>query len=563
MSLPRIAIVGRPNVGKSSLLNMMAGAKVSIVDPAPGVTRDRVTALLELTAPGGRGPARVVEVTDTGGYGVYVAEGARFDDSGEDLQQLTGQIESQIAAAVERADLILLVIDAQAGVTALDETIAKMLRERALGGKNRREIVVRVVANKVDADKWEPYAADASSLGFGEPLIVSARTNFRRRDLIERLYEITPTESTVDAGSDIASGPHPEMRLAIVGRRNAGKSTFVNALAGEERCIVSEIAGTTRDAIDVRFEMGGRTLVAIDTAGVRKRSKLADAVEYWALHRMLAAIGRADVCMLLIDATHPISGVDKRLGRRIMTEYKPCVIVVTKWDLVEGRKNKKGETVSAEHYQEYIEKELPGLSNCPIVFTSSKVKQGLREAIDVAFEMQRQALTRVGTAKLNEVIREILTKRGPSSKLGTKAKVLYVAQVSVAPPTIVMVVNKPQLFTKPYMRYLLNRLHEELPFEEIPIKLLVRERQREAVEDLKARGRRGAKGQAASVETIEYDEDGVRVIPAFDPRDSASDRPFKGVDGIDDESWSGADEGEPDPQFMADFVGSDDDGDGD
>ncbi len=337
------------------------------------------------------------------------------------------------------------------------------------------------------------------------------------------------------------------MQVAIVGRRNAGKSSLVNALAGEERCIVSEIAGTTRDAIDVRFELGGRSLLAIDTAGVRKRSKLADAVEYWALRRMLSAIGRADVCLLLLDATHEISGVDKRLGRRVAEEYKPCVIVVTKWDLAEGKPNKKGQAVTPEDYRRYIEEELPGLSNCPIVFTSSVRRTGLREAMEVAFELRAQALERVSTSRLNEVIRGILSQRGPSSKLGTKAKVLYVAQVGVAPPTIVLVVNKPQLFSKGYTRYLLNRLHEELPFGEVPIKLLIRERQRASIEDLKAGAARRGEDQ------FEYDEEGVRIIPAFNPRDFAPDQPFRG--GGAGESVGGGAGGEEDEEFDPSTLG--------
>jgi GTP-binding protein len=485
MAIPRVAIVGRPNVGKSSLLNLMARERVSIVDAMPGVTRDRVTTLIEITGPLKTEEPRLVEVTDTGGYGVYVAEGARFDDAGADLQQLTGHIEAQIAQAVERADLILFVIDAQSGVTVLDETVAKLLRERAMGGVRKGsdaptpKLSVQVVANKVDADNWEAFALEASALGFGEPWMVSAKTNFRRREFMGRLYEALP-----DTPREERESAEPEMRIALVGRRNAGKSTFVNALAGEERCIVSEIAGTTRDAIDVRFEIGGRRLMAIDTAGVRKKTKFHEQVEFFALHRMQQSVRRADVVLLCIDATLDLSGIDKRLGAAIAAEHKPCLIVVTKWDLAEGRKNRKGRPISPQDYLEYLQKELPGLAFAPIVFSAAVDRVGLEEVVEVAFEMFDQARQRVGTGELNAIIRGILEERGPTSKLGKQAKILFVSQVTTNPPTIVMVVNHPELFTPGYERYLLNRLRERTPFTEIPIRLIIRERKRAKLADL-------------------------------------------------------------------------------
>lgn len=478
MSLARIAIVGRPNVGKSSLMNMLARAKVSIVDPTPGVTRDRVSTIVELTGPLKTETPRLAEVTDTGGYGVYVADGGRYDDAGEDLSLLTKDIERQIAAAVERADLILFVVDAQSGITALDETIASLLRQRGLGGKDR-DLHVQVVANKVDADNWEPFALEASSLGFGEAWMVSAKTNFRRREFSERLYAALPDVSREDREETL-----PEMRIALVGRRNAGKSTFVNALAGEERVIVSEIAGTTRDSVDVRFEMDGRSLVAIDTAGLRKRTKLDGAVEFFAMQRMYASIERADVVLLCIDATQNISGIDKRLGKAISDAFMPCIIVVTKWDLVEGRKGRKGREVTPEDYLEYIQEELPGLSHAPIVLSAALDRTGLNEVVEVAFDLFAQARERVTTSRLNELVRGILTERGPSSTLGTRVKVLFVSQVATAPPTIVLVVNKPDLFTPEYERYMLNRLREATPFKEVPIRLIIRERRRADLEDL-------------------------------------------------------------------------------
>lgn len=480
MSLPRIAIVGRPNVGKSSLLNMLAKAKVSIVDPTPGVTRDRVSHIIDLEGPLKTEPHKLVEIIDTGGYGVYTAEGARYDDAGEDLQTLTADIEAQIGAAVSTADLILFVVDAQSGITTLDETVAKLLRERRLvkdeGGK-QRALPVQMVANKVDANNWEPHGLEAAALGFGEPWLVSALNNYLRREFREKLFAAMP-EPTPDTDAQ------PEMKIALVGRRNAGKSSFVNALAGENRVIVSEIAGTTRDAIDVRFEMDGRTMVAIDTAGVRKRSKFADAVEQFANMRMAQSVVRADVVLLLIDATEKISAIDKRLGSQIFESFKPCVIVVSKWDLAQGRKNRKGEMLSPDDYQKYIEKELPGLDTAPIIFTSAKEKIGIEQVVEVAFDLFEQSQLRISTGKINKILKDILASRGPSSRLGTQAKVLFATQVAVAPPTFVIVVNKPELFKGEYERYLLNRLRETTPFTEVPVRLFFRERRRADIEDL-------------------------------------------------------------------------------
>lgn len=533
--LPRIAILGRPNVGKSSLFNRLAGRRVSIVDPTPGTTRDRVEATIELRPPrviktrpakrsrrakrlhpdedeldaeGDSAPgasSRFVDLVDTGGWGVYVAEGKRFDDAGKDLASLTPEIEAQILSAARSADLILFVVDARTGAIALDERIVELLR--------RERLVERVVAiaNKADDSSVESEIAALARFGFGVPHPVSAKSGRGLAKLRAVLLEhadrisaaraggtvgaappspppsvstLTEMESSEDGEADetgidptatetVVHTPTPrELKIALIGRRNAGKSSVVNALAGEPRMIVSEIAGTTRDAIDVRFEIDGRVLIAIDTAGVRKRKSWDGDIEYYANLRTQESIRRADVCILLLDAAERVSQVEKNLAMQLVEAYKPTIIAVNKWDLVK-------ETLKPDDYLEYLGQELPGLSFAPIAFVSAASRQGMRDLIAMCFNLAEQASHRETTGRVNAAIERVLTERGPSSKLGTKAKVFYVTQIDVRPPTLALVVNKPELFEGSYQRYLENKLRDELPFSEVPIRLIFSARKRE------------------------------------------------------------------------------------
>jgi GTP-binding protein len=497
MSLPRVAIVGRPNVGKSSLMNRLARKRISIVDPTPGVTRDRVSVVLEIDPPKKtpRGtPPRFAEIHDTGGWGVYVVEGQHIDDAGCDLRELNEDIESQIREAMEHSELILFVIDAQSGITPLDETVAKLLRRSGAAEKTI------VVANKVDSHSWEAHGHEGAALSLGEVHCVSSTSGYGIGLLSDTLWENLGEVGEVKQRAD-------ELRLSIVGKRNAGKSCFVNALAGENRVIVSEIAGTTRDAVDVQFEINGKVLTAIDTAGVRKQKSFSDDIEYYAYRRMLNSIRRSDVAMLLIDATKRVSQVDKKLSTELQRQFKPTVIVVNKWDLVD-------ESTTPEDYLEYLTKELRGLDYAPIVFISASECEGIEDAVAMAFNLKAQSIHRETTGKLNTVMRGILKDRGPSSRLGSVAKLLYVTQISITPPTIAIVVNEPGMFEGQYERYLMNRLREELPFSEVPIRLLFTKRQRKSLEELKQDGR------AATIQPITRSSpsvgqviDGVETLP--------------------------------------------------
>ena len=436
MPLPVVTIVGRPNVGKSSLFNAIARRRTSIVEPTAGVTRDRVSIICQLDD-------AYFELIDTGGHGV------------EDRDDLTEQIERQIQYAIDQAFLILFVVDGRTGLTPLDRRTAELLR--------RYSDRVRLLANKVDEPHMDGSLGEFVKLGFDEAFPVSAMVGLGIRQLRELIAE------RVGPPLD-GPPPDPVIKFAIVGKRNAGKSTFVNTLAGEERVIVSEIPGTTRDSIDVRFEKDGRTLVVIDTAGVRKKRKIADDIEFYAHARVARSIRRADIALLLIDATVPVSQVDKRLARLISEEFKPCVLVVNKWDLAKGR-------APSEDYGEYLLKMLPEMNYAPVAFTTATTGRNIEATLDLATELVKQARTRVGTGQLNQVLRDALSGHTPPPKRGRRSpKFLYATQVSTQPPTIVIFVNDPELISQNQERYLLNRLRERLPFEEVPIRLVFRQR---------------------------------------------------------------------------------------
>jgi len=435
MALPVVAIIGRPNVGKSSLLNALAGERISIVEPTAGVTRDRLGTII------GRDD-RYFELVDTGGYGIV------------DVDHLSEHIEQQILRAIESAQLVLFMVDVRDGVVPLDETIARLLR--------KHEMDVIGVANKADSARMFPAAGEFTRLGFGEFLCVSAKNNLNKSVLLDRIFERL-------ADIESQKPPEPVMKIAIVGKRNAGKSTLVNAIAGAERVIVSETPGTTRDAVDVRIDKDGKSIVVIDTAGLRKKSSIADSIEFYSYVRATKSIVRADLVLFLIDATVPVSQVDKKLARFITAEYKSCIIVVNKWDLAKA-------SAATDDYAEYLTKMLPGLRHAPIAFTTATESKNVQSVLDLAAEVFKQANTRIPTGELNRVFEQIKQQRLGASRRrgGVRPKVYYATQVAVNPVTILMFVNRPGLFDENYRRFIVNRLRAELTVKEVPIRLLAR-----------------------------------------------------------------------------------------
>ena len=456
--LPKVVIVGRPNVGKSSLLNMLAGRRISIVDPTAGVTRDRVSTPCEVPAAMPGGDPHYIEVVDTGGYGI------------EDTQNLTADVERQIDQGISGAELVLFVVDAQQGLVPLDYTVADVLRKANL------RVPVKLIANKVDGPTHESGAYEAAGLGFGDPLMISAK-NGNNKNKIYRLIRSQIDFDVLRSRGEANKMPEVGIKVAFVGKRNAGKSTFVNALVGDERVIVSDELGTTRDSVDVPFNMDGRRFTAIDTAGMRKRKSLADDIEFYSYHRALRSVRRADVCLLLIDSTIPVSQVDRQLVNEIRKHFRPTVIVVNKWDLAQ-------ENYTQEEYVEYLDKSLNVMSYAPIIFTSAKNNQGMRDAMKLAVTLHTQANHRMSTSEVNNLIQAIMAHRGPSGgKAGKRAKIYFATQVEVDPPTIVLNVNHPELFDNNYQRFLMNRLRDIVPFSEVPIRLLIKGKEKVTAEE--------------------------------------------------------------------------------
>jgi GTP-binding protein len=445
MALPKVVIVGRPNVGKSSLLNWLAGRRIAIVDDIAGVTRDRLGALVQC---GDDDNPRFFELIDTGGVGMVDR-----DDLGDDVDR-------QIDTAINEAALVLLVVDIRDELMPLDEEVARRLRYL--------KTPVILVMNKADYPGLDQRGGEFYKLGRGKPIPVSTQQNRNRKALLKLIEENLPE---ADAGKPAEAA----MKLAVVGRPNTGKSTFINTLANAERMIVSERPGTTRDSVDVQFELDGLPFLAIDTAGVRRKAKIRDSLDFYSIHRAERSIRRADVVLLFLDPTQGITRLDKQLADYIAKEYKPCVFVINKWDLMLNDENDPSQGNMAR-FANVVQHAFRNMSYMPLAFITGQTGKNVKAVLNLAQSLFKQANRRVSTGTLNRILREAVAAHPPAMRENRSPRIYYATQVDVAPPTIVLFVNSTRLFEPTYQRYLLNVFREKLPFRDIPIKLYLRSR---------------------------------------------------------------------------------------
>jgi len=444
MALPKVVIIGRPNVGKSSLLNWLAGRKISIVDDVAGVTRDRVSALAHL---GEDEHPRFFELIDTGGVGMV------------DRDDLSEHVNRQIETAIGEADLILFVVDIREELMPLDEEVAQRLRYV--------NTPVILVMNKADTEAFDNRGGEFYKLGRGKPVAISVEQNRNKKALLKLMDSLLPPADDMKP-SDAA------MKIAVVGRPNTGKSTFINTLAKAERMIVSERPGTTRDSVDVQFELDGLPFVAIDTAGVRRKAKIRDSLDFYSIHRAERSIRRADVVLLFLDPTSGISRLDKQLADYIAKQYKPCVFAVNKWDLIAS--DPEGSQQAMGRFANAVQHSFRNMSYMPLAFITGLTGRNVKALLNLAQSMYKQSQKRVGTGTLNRVLREAVEAHPPSPRENRMPRIYYATQVGTSPPTVVLFVNHPTAFDATYQRYLLNVFREKLPFHDVPIKLYLRAR---------------------------------------------------------------------------------------
>ena len=437
MSKPIVAIIGKPNVGKSTFFNYIVGKRISIVEDTPGVTRDRVYA-----------------ETNWRGRDFTVVDTAGIEPDSNDV--ILSQMREQAEIAIEIADVIIFLTDVKQGVTAADQEIALMLQ------KSKKPIIL--VCNKVDSfQKYQNDVYEFYNLGIGDPLPISATNAQGIGDVLDKIYDELPKE--VDGEDD-----EGRIKVAVIGKPNVGKSSLINKILGENRNIVSNIAGTTRDAIDSPFENEKGKYIFIDTAGIRRKSKVTEAIEKFSVMRSLLAVERADVVLMMIDALEGVTDQDAKIAGEAHEAGKGVIIVVNKWDEYEK------ETGTMEKYKKEIYNKLSYLSYAPIIFISAKTGQRVDKLFDMINNVAEQNSKRISTSMLNQVINEAIAIVQPPTDKGKRLRIYYGTQVATKPPIFVIFVNKKDLFHFSYERYLVNQLRKEFGLEGTPIRIIAREK---------------------------------------------------------------------------------------
>ena len=436
---PLVAIVGRPNVGKSMLFNRLVGRRVAIVEDTPGVTRDRIYGDAEWLQ-------YAFTLIDTGGI------------EPDNPDQIAVQMRRQAELAIETADVIVFLVDGREGMTAADQEVASLLR------KSRKPVVLAV--NKVDAQKFEDAAYEFYALGLGDPVTVSAAQGLGLGDLLDEVVRDFPAAPE--------QAEERRINIAVVGKPNVGKSSLVNALLGEERTIVSDVPGTTRDSVDTPFQQGDRLYTLVDTAGIRRKRSIEDeSIERYSVIRSLAAVRRADVVLIVCDASQGLSEQDVRIAGYAHEEGKPSVLLVNKWDLVEK------DAYTIETFKKDILVDLAFMSYVPMLFLSAKTGQRVNRVLQLADEVYEQSCRRIPTGTLNDIVGEAVMANEPPSDKGRRLKLYYATQAATQPPTFVVFVNDEKLVHFSYQRYLENYLRKSFSLEGTPIRLFFRSRRQE------------------------------------------------------------------------------------
>lgn len=444
MAKPVVAIVGRPNVGKSTFFNKLIGERLSIVEDTPGVTRDRIYGEAEWAG-------RSFRVIDTGG----------IEPNTND--ELLYKMRVQAELAIDMADAIVFVVDVRDGLTSADRDVATMLM------KSKKPILL--ACNKVDSVGDPPMEMyEFYNLGIGEPMPVSSIHGLGFGDLLDALVALLPDDEEEQTEEDV-------IKVAVIGKPNAGKSSLINRILGEERLIVSDIAGTTRDAIDTYYEKDGRKYLFIDTAGMRKRGKIYENVERYSVIRSLAAVDRADVCLIMIDAEEGVTEQDSKIAGYAHEQGKASVIVVNKWDLIEKTTSTLG------RFKLDVKEGLAFMTYAPVMFISVKTGQRVEKLFEWIHYVYEQNAMRIATGTLNDIMNDAIAKNQPPSDKGRRLKIYYITQASTKPPTFVVFVNDQKLMHFSYLRYLENQIREVFALEGTPIRFIVRERSRESHKD--------------------------------------------------------------------------------